>query len=74
MGGRGRRREFVIVFLFEGDGGDVVENCGLTVCRVVRSCILLGGEMKRRSEEVDDDVVIDGLMEFHSCSFGCDYL
>ena len=50
MEGRGRRREFSLVFLFEGDGGDVAENCGLTVCRVVRSCILLGGEMRRRSE------------------------
>jgi hypothetical protein len=62
------------VSFWSGDGGDVVGNCGLTMIRIVRSCILLGGEMKRRSEEVDGDVVIDGLMGFHSCSFGCDYL
>jgi hypothetical protein len=30
--------------------------------------------MRRRSEEVDGDGVIGGLMGFHSCSFGCDYL
>ena len=62
------------MFLFEDDGGDVVENCRLTVYRIVRSCILLGGGMRRRSEEVDGDVVTGRLIGFHSCSFGCDYL
>jgi hypothetical protein len=54
MGGRGRRREFSISSLLFDDEDEDEDRANLIV-NIVRSCILLGGGMRRRSEGVDGD-------------------